>query len=102
LAFDEKRHQSPAWLWDKGAIRSNIHLIVEGASSRDDKKMDWEDSWVYLEDKLIDLKGGNGYEEGAFEKLRRLNKAGQVADSKGNMADIVKEVEENEVEDPTF
>jgi hypothetical protein len=41
--------------------------------------------------KIIELKGGNGYKEGAFEKPRRLNKAGQVVDSKGNAVDMVEE-----------
>ena len=40
---------------------------------------------------IIRLKGGNGYKEGASEKPRRLNKAGQVVDSKGNLIDVVEE-----------
>ena len=51
--------------------------------------------------KIIELKGGNRYKEAAFEKPRRLNKAGQVVDSKGNVVDVFKEtvvdIEEVEV-----
>ena len=55
---------------------------------------------------IIRLKGGNGYKEGALEKPRRLNKAGQVVDSKGNLIDVVEEttvdIEVDELENQAY
>lgn len=88
----------PTWPWIK---RGAGHY--EGFESKKDSPEIWKDLWKELPQerirrwieriprhiaKIIDLKGDNGFREGAGEKPRRLNKKGQVVNSKGEVVSV--------------